>query len=803
MAGCNSGGPAPDSDSDSDTERLRPRLQVIHSGHFMVSSPHNDDNRLQEPDRSGAAPVGSIDPTLTRLFECMSLAYSGKLVSPKWKNFKGLRLLWRDKIRLNNAIWRAWYLNYVEKRKTPVCGFVTPLDGSEGDDHRKPEAVVLEGNYWKRRIEVVMKEYHKWRIYYKKRLQKLHQDGKSCEEQKHGAPVWRGGEMFAGCQHIEERRGEQDDMLYDLDYFLTDISDTLFTTTQNLPPSYQYPDFDYVGNADMIQPELATLQPSLDDFMDISDFFGGPRTLPSQQPHLCYQETQGYPTYNDGASSQSHPTSACLRIPQPHSSYIARPDSCFPTPGLSSGYVDAPVSCSPANTETKPLCHYPESGDRYNAESFPSVQALPIHCISPNLPIQDQELLFPPVSCPKHPYDSVAADATILNHAPPPSIHADVYPLFGEPSPHIEAPHVFSMPKTNVCVAPNKTRRPPAETTVRSLSSVSQQQIPVPNPDSSNMPSSGPNGLNTTTDGGTDELSFPCIVPPIPSSSTREACSFPSPTAIFLSPVLWSSSNKTISGATDMTCPSLLPKTERLSPANTCGDDHKGSLNVSRAQITNSWSRPDNKKVENRRITHISAEQKRRCNIKLGFDTLQNMVTNLHGQHNNKFSKATILQKTAEYIYKLQQERAHLQEESQHLRHQVQELSDTINLCQQQLPASGVPITHQRFQHMRQMFQDYVQSRTLQNWKFWLFSILVRPLFESFNRMVSTASMTDLRETSLEWLDTHCSLPALRPTVLSSLCQLSTSTSILTDPSLMPEQAMQAVTQEGNVDSFF
>lgn len=32
------------------------------------------------------------------------------------------------------------------------------------------KAVVLEGNYWKRRIEVVMREYHKWRIYYKKRV---------------------------------------------------------------------------------------------------------------------------------------------------------------------------------------------------------------------------------------------------------------------------------------------------------------------------------------------------------------------------------------------------------------------------------------------------------------------------------------------------------------------------------------------------------------------------------------------------------------------------------------------------------
>lgn len=99
----------------------------------------------------------------------------------------------------------------VERRKSPVCGFVTPLEGSEADSHRKPEvsvqaevlrshiivpspvkskhnsaddtecvcvsisawfwqAIVLEGSYWKRRIEVVIKEYHKWRIYYKKRV---------------------------------------------------------------------------------------------------------------------------------------------------------------------------------------------------------------------------------------------------------------------------------------------------------------------------------------------------------------------------------------------------------------------------------------------------------------------------------------------------------------------------------------------------------------------------------------------------------------------------------------------------------
>ncbi|XP_075052752.1 carbohydrate-responsive element-binding protein isoform X3 [Mixophyes fleayi] len=807
MAGCNSGqlpGAAPDTDSDSDSEGLRPRLQVIHSGHFMVSSPHNDDrHRGKEPERPDSVPAGSIDPTLTRLFECMSLAYS-KLVSPKWKNFKGLRLLWRDKIRLNNAIWRAWYIQYVEKRKTPVCGFVTPLDGTEADDHRKPEAVVLEGNYWKRRIEVVMKEYNKWRIYYKKRLRKLHQDGKPFQEQK-GAPSWRGNEMFAACTLLEEVRGQEEDMLYDLDYFLTDISDTLFTTTHGLPPPHQYSDFDYVGNADMIQPELATLQPSLDDFMDISDFFGGPRPLPSHQP-LSFQEPHCYPTFNEGTNNQPHCAISCHRVPQLHNSYVSRSDSCFANSALSSAYGTTAVQCIPSNPEPKPLSHYSEPGDRYATDTFPSAPSVSMQCISPNLLMQDQDLLFPPASCPKHPYTSVTTDTTILNQSVPPSIHADVYPRYAEPSIHIDTSHVFPMPKAHTRNSTNKLRRSSTEGSTRLLSTVIQAHTSAAKPDSSaEMPSCGRKGLNTTTAGRSDGVSIPGInVPPVPSSSTRGALGFPSPPpAIFLSPVLCSPNNNTVSGTTNLASPPLLPKAERLSPTSGCGDDRKDSLTVPCSQTPNCWSRSDSKKVENRRITHISAEQKRRCNIKLGFDTLHSLVTTLHGQHTNKLSKATTLQKTAEYICKLQQERAQLQEESQHLRRQVQELSDSINLCQQQLPASGVPITHQRFQHMRQMFQNYVQSRTLQNWKFWLFSILIRPLFESFNRMVSTASMTDLRQTTLEWLDQHCSLPALRPTVLSSLCQLSTSTSILTDPSLMPEQAIQAVTRGASGDSFF
>ncbi|XP_008288083.1 MLX-interacting protein, partial [Stegastes partitus] len=158
-------------------------------------------------------------------------------------------------------------------------------------------------------------------------------------------------------------------------------------------------------------------------------------------------------------------------------------------------------------------------------------------------------------------------------------------------------------------------------------------------------------------------------------------------------------------------------------------------------------------------------------------------------------SNAVTLQKTVEYIGKLQQERQAMQEEVKRLREEIEELNTSINVCQEQLPATGVPVRRHRFDHMQEKFNEYVKSRTLQNWNFWIFSIIIKPLFESFNGMVSTTSRAELCQTTLQWLDRHCSLPVLRPMVLSTLRQLSTTTSILTDPSLLPEEAVQAATR--------
>ncbi|MEQ2195302.1 hypothetical protein XENOCAPTIV_010481 [Xenoophorus captivus] len=84
-------------DDDSDVEESHMGLrradglesQIIHSGHFMVSSPHSEhppkkgydfdtvNKQTCQTYRFGKASTShlSIDASLTKLFECMTLAY--------------------------------------------------------------------------------------------------------------------------------------------------------------------------------------------------------------------------------------------------------------------------------------------------------------------------------------------------------------------------------------------------------------------------------------------------------------------------------------------------------------------------------------------------------------------------------------------------------------------------------------------------------------------------------------------------------------------------------------------------------
>uniref|UniRef100_A0A8D1GQW2 MLX interacting protein like n=1 Tax=Sus scrofa TaxID=9823 RepID=A0A8D1GQW2_PIG len=650
---------------------------------------------------------------------------SGKLVSPKWKNFKGLKLLCRDKIRLNNAIWRAWYIQYVERRKSPVCGFVTPLQGPEADEHRKPEAVILEGNYWKRRIEVVMREYHKWRIYYKKRLRKSSREGDLLAP-KQAEGGWQPPERW--CEQLftsvvpvllggpeEEPGGRQ---LLDLDCFLSDISDTLFTTTQPSPTPLQLPPEDaYVGNADMIQPDLTPLQPSLDDFMEISDFFTNYR--PPQTPTPSnFSEPPSFgpmadPVLSSGVlGSELPPASLGMTQLSGHNRLQAR-SSC-PGPLDSSAFLSSdfllpedpkpklpPQAQAPA---APPLIQYPSPTKGLGLEPCPPPPFPPM--VPPPAMLQEEPLFSPRFSFPTippalgvSPLSTPTAFPATAQPGPGPTpapFPIDLQRLgYSEPpfGPHFMVPQ-SARPRGKPPTLSPRGRKPSAPTLAPATASPTAtaggnnpcltQLLTAAKPEQALEPplASGP---LLRSPGSPQETvpDFPCtFFPPTPASTPPR----PPPGPATLAPPR----------------PLIVPKVERLSPPAPSGGERRlsGELNsapgpgtlsihISPSQpIPGRGGRPD--KTENRRITHISAEQKRRFNIKLGFDTLHGLVSTLSTQPNLKMSKATTLQKTAEYITMLQQERAAKQEEAQQLRDQIEELNAAINCSELPTPAEYI-----------------------------------------------------------------------------------------------------------------
>jgi hypothetical protein len=161
-----------------------------------------------------------------------------------------------------------------------------------------------------------------------------------------------------------------------------------------------------------------------------------------------------------------------------------------------------------------------------------------------------------------------------------------------------------------------------------------------------------------------------------------------------------------------------------------------------------------------------SAEQKRRCNIQHGFDHLQTLVPSLgEGGKNSKASKAAMLQKTSEYIKELQLAREKRMKDLAVYRREIEQLSEKISECQNQLPANGVNVTGNlnKTEKFEQKFNAYVKEKTVENWKFYLFSLILRPLFNNFVTTLNTSSKEDMERTFYEWQQKYCNLTQLRP----------------------------------------
>uniref|UniRef100_A0A5S6QG34 BHLH domain-containing protein n=1 Tax=Trichuris muris TaxID=70415 RepID=A0A5S6QG34_TRIMR len=267
---------------------------IIHSGQFMSSHVHEVKAEEEEeidivsdgviegaikivPDTRDDNPVTfykfgpktsqsiAIDTSLTKLNKCIQFVYQeGKLYTPKWKHFQGLNIAWKDRVRLNNVIWRAWFLQFVRGVPPKYCFFSIP----EEDMLHKPHLPIVEGMFWKRRTETVASQYLRWRRFYTKRQtrQKMRRE----ESQENLKRSYDDHDLLVLPYSI----GTPSFSAFEDDDLSNWFTDTLFS---NLGQPYLFPnpkEMAQAGNADIIQPGLVQLQPSLEEIMRTFDNVG-------------------------------------------------------------------------------------------------------------------------------------------------------------------------------------------------------------------------------------------------------------------------------------------------------------------------------------------------------------------------------------------------------------------------------------------------------------------------------------------------------------------------------------------------
>ncbi|KAK3520561.1 hypothetical protein QTP70_027096 [Hemibagrus guttatus] len=168
---------------------------------------------------------------------------------------------------------------------------------------------------------------------------------------------------------------------------------------------------------------------------------------------------------------------------------------------------------------------------------------------------------------------------------------------------------------------------------------------------------------------------------------------------------------------------------------------------------------------DRRRQAHTQAEQKRRDAIKKGYDDLQSIVPTCQQQSEfamaaQKISKATVLQKTIDYIQFLHKEKKKQEEEVSMLRKEVMALKIMKTNYEQIVKAH---------QNNPQQGSEQVSDQV----KFSVFQNIMDSLFQSFITSVSVSSFQELSACVFSWIEEHCKPQTLREFVVGVLRQLN------------------------------
>lgn len=160
---------------------------------------------------------------------------------------------------------------------------------------------------------------------------------------------------------------------------------------------------------------------------------------------------------------------------------------------------------------------------------------------------------------------------------------------------------------------------------------------------------------------------------------------------------------------------------------------------------------------ERRREAHTQAEQKRRDAIKKGYESLQELVptcqqTDASGY---KLSKASVLQKSIDYIGYLHQ-------------HKKKQDDDCASLQKEVMALRIIQKNYENMLQQQQQSPGRTEARLSDDVKFQVFREIMDEMFVSFDQLPMN-DFSELTSGVIPWLEEHCKPHMLRDVVNRTL----------------------------------
>jgi len=179
--------------------------------------------------------------------------------------------------------------------------------------------------------------------------------------------------------------------------------------------------------------------------------------------------------------------------------------------------------------------------------------------------------------------------------------------------------------------------------------------------------------------------------------------------------------------------------------------------------------------------------------MKAMLEQLQQVIPHIGNPDEEKVSHAGLLVEGSDYIRSLKRENNTTSGNVEHLKLKIDQLHAEIEAFQEQLPEHGSSSIHRivskRGKSIPDMFADHVRQKTQSDWKYWVYTSIMGHFVHSFAQEVSNISPKEMERTSTEWVQEKMSMTSLRKDAFRKLAKLCAKTSIMEDPSKLPEEA--------------